>query len=160
MATNKFAQECKDCGGMVPAGKGVLTKEWSNQDDDNVWVVRHADKSICQAVVQADVEDQKRAQTVNAIVAYIKEYGDKASVQDGGEVVWDGRHGYNQIGWLLTRDDDNTLYLTSRANLDGHDMSETYRLADADDDRYGNSNADIIRILKSGKSADTKPFEF
>lgn len=94
----------------------------------------------------------------NTIIAYIKEYGDKVEVQDGQEVIFDGRKGYNQVGWLITKDVDNTIYMTSRGSSDGWDMSETYKLTD-EDEGYGNGNNDIAQILASGKAASTKPFE-
>ncbi len=139
-------------------GAGTLTKEWSNQDDDMVWIVRHSDKSICSHVAQAESKAAARKETVAAIIAYIKEYGDKVEVQDGQEVIFDGRKGYNQVGWLITKDVDNTIYMTSRGSSDGWDMSETYKLTD-EDEGYGNGNNDIAQILASGKAASTKPFE-
>lgn len=158
MATNKRAQKCEDCGEIVLPGRGILTCEWSNYADDTVWVVRHADKSICKAV-EADLQnDQDVRDTISAIINYIKEYGKKSPATDGTETVYDGRKGYNSVGWLITRDADNTIYLTSRNNLDGWDMSETYILTDCEDDGFGNSNDDIIRILRSGKPAEIRPF--
>lgn len=158
MATNKFAQACKDCGEMVMPGAGTLTKEWSNQDDDMVWVVRHSDKSVCNHALQAESETAARKETVAVIIAYIKEYGDKVEAQDGPEVIFDGRKGYNQVGWLITKDANNTIYMTSRGSSDGWDTSETYKLTD-EDEGYGNGNNDIAQILASGKAASTKPFE-
>lgn len=160
MMTNKYAQECKDCGEMVRPGKGILTNEWSNQDDDTVWVVRHSDKSICQAVHADRENDAKCADIIGAIINYIKAYGKRSEIKDGSDVVYDGRKGYNFVGWLITRDSDNTIYLTSRNNLDGFDGSEAYILTD-NDDGFGNSNNDIIKALRdavNGKPSDIKPF--
>lgn len=126
MATNKFAGTCKDCGEMVMAGKGILSSEWSNYKDDSEWVVRHADKSICAAVKTEQVKDQSKSNAIGTGINYIRSHGMLSkNVVDGDQVIHDGRKGYNQVGWLLTRT-GNTLYLTSRNNLDGMDMSETY----------------------------------
>lgn len=156
--TNKYPQECKNCGAIVMPGNGNLNQEWSNYDDEMVWVVRHSDKSICELVASEKATEANRAATVTAIINYIKEYGNRAEVADGNEVIYDGRKGYNQVGWLIT-ETDGTLYMTSRSNLDGIDMSESYVMPETDDDGYGNSNSDIVRILTGGKPADTKPFE-
>lgn len=123
--TNKYAQQCKDCGEMVLPRQGVLTNEWSNQDDEMVWVVRHSDKSICKHVEAEQAQSNANTQALERGINYIKTHGLKTDIMDGNVIVYDGRHGYNQVGWLLTRTGD-TLYLTSRSNLDGMDMSETY----------------------------------
>lgn len=126
MATNKYTSNCKKCGGLVLAGKGILSSEWNNQKDDSEWVVRHADNSICAAV---EIEKAKEESKINAIskgINYMQSHGTHSSgVMDGELVIHDSRKGYNQVGWLLTRT-NNTMYLTSRNNLDGVDMSETY----------------------------------
>lgn len=126
MATNKYSGVCKNCGGHVPAGKGILSHEWSNQDDDIVWVVRHADQSVCAAITAQIEQDAAEQRAALFIVHTVKDLGIKSdTVQDGEQMVIDLRTGYNSVGWLLTRT-DNTLYLTSRNNLDGYDMSVTY----------------------------------
>lgn len=126
--TNKFAGTCDKCGENVEVGQGYIGQSWVDDDEKMVWIVWHIDERICQKVKgnevhQADVAEARRVQ-INAI----KRDGKKlAEVTDGNEVILDMRTGYNQHGWLISRT-DNTLYLTSRANLDGHDMSETYKL--------------------------------
>jgi len=126
MNTNKYAATCEDCGEHVPAGKGVLSSEWNNHKDDTEWVVRHADKSICAAVTSAQVREHSKHTAITTGINYIKSHGTlSANIMDGETVIYDGRKGYNQVGWLLTRT-SNTMYLTSRNNLDGMDMSETY----------------------------------
>lgn len=126
MATNKFAGTCKECGEYVAIGKGEISKEFDNYKDEVVWVVRHADKSICATVKTEQVKEQSKSNAINAGINRIKAHGTRLSnVMDGEQVIHDGRNGYNQVGWLLTRT-GNTLYLTSRNNLDGMDMSETY----------------------------------
>lgn len=128
MTTNKFAGNCKDCGEHVPAGKGTIAKEFDNYQDEVVWVVRHADKSICANVKAEQAKEQSRSNNISNGIAYIKRNGARSNkIMDGEQVIYDGRKGYNFVGWLLTRT-DNTLYLTSRSNLDGTDMSETYIL--------------------------------
>ena len=126
MTTNKFAGTCKDCGEYVAVGKGEISKEFDNYQDEVVWVVRHTDKSICAAVKTEQVKEQSKSNAVSTGINYIKSHGMRSkNVVDGDQVIHDGRKGYNQVGWLLTRT-GNTLYLTSRNNLDGMDMSETY----------------------------------
>ena len=126
MTTNKRAQKCEDCGALVMPGKGILTNEWSNYADDTVWVVRHSDKSICQTAKVEQAQEQANNEMISNGINYIKSHGTRSDiVTDGSQVVYDGRRGYNQVGWLLTRT-DGTLYLTSRNNLDGWNMSETY----------------------------------
>ena len=111
---------------MVLPGKGNLTQEWDNQADDVAWVVRHADKSICQHVKADQAQEAAKDAAINSGIDWIKNNGRKSeNVQDGQQVIYDGRYGYNQVGWLLTRT-GNTLYLTSRNNSDGWDMSVTY----------------------------------
>ena len=137
MATNKYTANCKECGEIILPGKGILSSEWYNQADDSAWVVRHADKSICQRVKSAAAAEQSASAAIERGIAWIKAHGVKSAAQDGAQVIWDGRRGYNQTGWLLSRT-GNTLYITSRANLDGHDMGETYAYtasADNIDDR-------------------------
>jgi hypothetical protein len=126
--TNKYAGTCQDCGGIVPAGNGILSCEWNNYKDDTEWVVRHADKSTCAAIKQQDANDASKVTAIKTGINWIKANGTKSDkVQDGEQVIYDGRKGYNSVGWLLTRT-GNTLYLTSRNNLDGWDTSETYTL--------------------------------
>jgi hypothetical protein len=126
MTTNKRPGTCEECGGLVMTGNGILTQEWSNQDDDMGWVVRHADKSICSVVKSNQIKEQSMKNAISQGINYIKSHGTRLSnVMDGDQVIHDGRKGYNQVGYLLTRT-GNTLYLTSRNNLDGYDMSETY----------------------------------
>ncbi len=126
MATNKYAQECKDCGEIVLPGKGILTQEWDNQADDTAWVVRHSDKSICQRVQAAEAAEASKYAAINNGINWIKANGVKSdTIQDGNQIVYDGRHGYNSVGWLLTRT-NNTLYLTSRNGSDGVRWDETY----------------------------------
>jgi hypothetical protein len=128
MKTNKYAGTCNDCGGVVPAGKGILTSEWNNYKDDTEWVLRHADKSICSAIKADAAQEASKNNAIKTGIAWIKNNAEKSNtIQDGEQVVYDGRTGYNNVGWLLTRTGD-TLYLTSRSNLDGHDMSVTYIL--------------------------------
>jgi len=123
---NKYAGECRVCGGHVPAGKGIAKLEWSNQDDDTRWFVYHSDPNTCKAVKEQSALDASKSANIQSGIQIIKRDGKRSGVISDGEViVYDGRKGYNQVGWLLTRT-DNTLYLTSRSNLDGHDMSETY----------------------------------
>ena len=132
MTTNKYAQECKNCGEIVLPGKGVLTQEWDNQADDTAWVVRHADKSICQRVKAASAAEASKSNAISNGIEWIKKNGTKSeTIQDGKDVIYDGRRGYNSVGWLLTRT-ANTLYLTSRNSLDGFDMSETYVFSSTD----------------------------
>lgn len=160
MTTNRYAQECKNCGEVVLPGKGILTQEWDNQADDMVWVVRHADNNVCQTIARINAEDAQRREIVQAIIAYIKEYGELVETTDGPEIIYDGRRGYNQVGWLITRDTTNTIYMTSRCSSDGWSMSETYMLTDStdEDEGFGNSNSDIARILAGGVG-DAKAFE-
>lgn len=124
--TNKYAGTCKDCGGHVAVGKGEISKEFDNYKDEVVWVVRHSDKSICSTIKAEEVKAEAKSAAINMGINWIKNNGTKSEkVQDGEAVVYDGRRGYNQVGWLITRT-GNTIYLTSRNNLDGQDFSETY----------------------------------
>lgn len=126
MATNKFAGTCKECGEMVMPGKGDLTKEFDNYEDEVVWIVRHTKKSICESVKASSARECSKNNAIGAGLHCIQTHGTRSTkIVDGDTVVYDGRVGYNSVGWLLTRT-ENTLYLTSRSNLDGHDMSETY----------------------------------
>lgn len=128
MMTNKIAQKCADCGEIVMIGKGTLTREFDNYRDEVVWVVRHTDKSVCQTIKAEQSREQSKSNAITNGISYIQRNGEKsAEITDGKQVIYDGRKGYNQVGWLLTRT-DNTLYLTSRNNLDGYDTSETYIL--------------------------------
>jgi hypothetical protein len=126
---NKFVGECKDCGEIVPVGKGILTSEWSNQDDDTVLVVRHADKSICEAVKKAEAKEASKAVAISNGINWIKKNATSHTddVQKGATTIYDGRKGYNSVGWLLTRT-DNTLYLSSENGSDGVRWDETYIL--------------------------------
>ena len=126
MATNKYTQECKDCGEIVLPGKGILSHEWDNQADDMAWVVRHSDKSICQRVQATEASAASKSAAINNGINWLRSNGVKSDeIKDGNQVVYDGRHGYNGVGWLLTRT-DNTLYLTSRNGSDGVRFDETY----------------------------------
>jgi len=126
MTTNKFTGKCQDCGEIVMVGKGILSQEWDNHKDDTAWVVRHADKSICAAVKSEQVKATSKINAISTGIAYIRSHGTRSSnIADGETVIYDGRKGYNQVGYLITRT-GNTLYMTSRNNLDGMDMSETY----------------------------------
>lgn len=131
MTTNKFAGTCKDCGEYVAVGKGEISKEFDNYKDEVVWVVRHSDKSVCSSVKAEEAKAASKSSAISMGINWIKNNGVKSEkIQDGAQVVYDGRKGYNSVGWLLTRT-ENTLYLTSRNNLDGHDCSETYVYAGA-----------------------------
>lgn len=127
MKTNKYAGECKECGGHVAAGKGILTSEWSNYKDDMEWVVRHADKSVCAAVKAKEEKDTTAANAITTGVNWIKANATShvKDVQNGETVIYDGRRGYNGVGWLLTRT-GNTLYLSSENGSDGVRWDETY----------------------------------
>lgn len=165
MTTNKYPGVCEICGEGVPASKGTIRKVWDNYEDDYVWRVRHSDSGICQAV-KSDREIKAKCESAyDAIVAYIRNFADKVDAAIyGEEVIIDRRKGYNQVGWIVTANNDNTIYLTSRNSLDGMDVSETYILAEnEDDDHFGNHNTDIIkslRLVNSGQPIDATPFEF
>ena len=124
--TNKYAGECAICGGHVGAGNGIAYQAWSNEDDDMRWVVKHADAKTCAAVT---TEIERESAIHNAalfIISCVKDLGKRSNkIHDGEQTLIDLRKGYNAVGWLLTRT-GNTLYLTSRNNLDGYDTSETY----------------------------------
>lgn len=150
MATNKYAGICTECGETVLPGQGKLYKAWDNHKDDVAWKVKHSDATVCSAVKSAEKDAAACSDAFNAIAAYIKEFGDKQDVAVcGNKIIIDKRHGYNQVGWVVTVDEKNTIYLTSENNLDGWDMSETYSLEDCGDDGYGNSNNDIVSALIS-----------
>lgn len=160
---NKYPGKCTTCGEMVPAGMGELYQGWDNQADERVWMVKHIDAGICQAVEADIANDEQCTRTFAMIRGYIARFGERRQgAQRSATVIYDGRHGYNQVGWLITADAAGNLYMTSEGNLDGQDVSETYILADGDDEGFGNSNADIVSILgnlKAGQpAADLSPF--
>lgn len=163
MATNKFAGTCTRCGEIVRPGAGELYKEFDNHKDEVVWKVRHSDTTIC-AQVEADQNNDVACNDAYAtIVAYIKEFGDKQNAAVyGTETIIDKRRGYNHVGWIVTADAENTIFLTSQNSLDGFDMSETYTLTDGEDEGFGNSNDDIkaaLTAINNGIAVDSSPFE-
>lgn len=149
--TNKYPGECTVCGETVPAGKGELHRQWSGEQDEWVWTVRHTDESVCVAVAAEDERASKCAATLGAIKGYIKAYGTEqiGTRQIGKTILHDGRKGYNAVGDVISYDDDGNLYLTVCIYDDpGSFGNSVTTLTGGDDDGYGNSNADIIRILR------------
>lgn len=129
MTTNKFAGTCKECGEYVAIGKGEISKEFDNYKDEVVWVVRHSDKSVCSAVKAEEVKAESKTAAINTGINWIKKNATTHTddVQNGATTIYDGRKGYNGVGWLLTRT-DNTLYLSSENGSDGVQWDETYIL--------------------------------
>lgn len=161
--TNKYPGKCTTCGEMVPPGKGELYQAFDGEADDMAWMVRHIDTGVCQSVAADIATSEQCTQTFATIRGYIARFGERRQAAERGEtVVYDGRHGYNHVGWLITTDAAGALYMTSEGSLDGQDVSETYILTDGDDDGFGNSNTEIIGILtalKAGRpAADLSPF--
>lgn len=129
MATNKFAGKCEECGEYVAIGKGEISKEFNNYKDEVVWVVRHSDKSVCSKVKAEEAKEASKSAAISAGINWIKKNATSHTddVQNGKTTIYDGRKGYNGVGWLLTRT-GNTLYLSSENGSDGVRWDETYIL--------------------------------
>jgi hypothetical protein len=163
MTTNKYPGTCEICGEHVPADKGEIRQVWDGQEDEFVWKVRHTDTGICQSVRGQETAASECERGYHAIIGYIKEYGQKTNdAVYGNEVVIDRRYGINQVGWVVTVDNKNTIRLTEKSWSDGYDLSETYTLTDnGDNDGYGNGNDDIKSALHSitnGVQVSIRPF--
>jgi hypothetical protein len=128
---NRRGDNCADCGGWVAPGDGYITRRYDDEEDKEVWDVRHSNPNTCESILEEERIRQQKARTKRDAVRNLQKIVERDGVYVEGNHVLKGTEisissrslAYGGGEWVVIEPDEKHFWYVLNNGADGDDWS-------------------------------------